>query len=372
MGNISTYIQTIGERGFDEMPFNEVDGLVLSYLSYYQFEDIVPRPVDGGAITVREAARLYEEKVGESQTTVRTEVLKNMAASVRFSELLLSRRVDVFIPEVTQFSAICVEIPEGPAVLVYRGVDNTLTGWKEAFQFSYKVTPAQTMAKKYLERVAASLAKEGTNGDRRPLFLAGHSKGGNLALYAAVHEKQEVRDSILRLWLYDAPALADGSYDPFVLEEYRDRIMRVVPHFSVLDSIYRKEAPDQIVAAAEEGLLQHEPLDWQVEGEKFMTLDAAAPDALPIRRLVELCILRTSREEKRRFIDTLFRVMHQRKAGGKQTDFGSLGELFLIAVSTWRFADASTRRVVLRFLQSVVQVVVPDLAQHIPIRKKRP
>ena len=359
MGNISTYIQTTGEHSFDEIPFGEVDNLVLCYLSYYWFEGIVPRPADGTAITVREAARIYEEKVGESQTTVRTEILKNMAESERFSGLLLSRRVDVFIEGTTQFSVLCVELPDGSAFLAYRGVDNSLTGWKEAFQFCYEVTPAQKMAKEYLQRVAASLMKEIPEGKKRAILLAGHSKGGNLALYAAAQAPQEIRRMIRMIYLNDSPALADGSYDEAVMRELEGRIVRIVPHFSVLDSIYRSGAPDRVVAVVADGMNQHEPFLWQVEGNDFVTLPEIAPGAVPIRRLVELCLTRTSAEERRRFVRTLFYVMQRRHAAGKKTDFSNLGQLFLIVISTLRFSDAGTRRVVLRFVQAVFQVSWP-------------
>ena len=358
MGNIESYIQEQGKNTFQEVPFGEVDNLVFTYFGYFDLKEIVPRPADRCGISVKEAAQIYLEKIGNTQGNVRESVLACAAKSARFGDLRLCCYVDVFSEEHTQFAALAADIPDGPIVVTYRGVDNTLTGWKEAFQFSYEETRSQQMAAAYLERV---LRSDMWKDPERPVYLTGHSKGGNMALYAALHVPGDLRDRIQRIYLNDAPGLPPDGYDAGILREMEDRIIRIVPYFSVLDSIYRDTPPDIVVPSKGTGLMQHEPYHWQVEGGQFVRLDAVAPDAVPIQDLVAICIRKTSEEERRHFIQTLFQVLHDRHDAGKRTDFGNLGELFLIAVTTMLRGGATTRRVGRRFLQAVAMVRYPYL-----------
>ena len=65
-------------------------------------------------------------------------------------------------------------------IWAFRGTDSSLAGWFEDIQLAYsEATPSQLYAQAYLERAARRFGGG--------LYLGGHSKGGALALYAAVN-----------------------------------------------------------------------------------------------------------------------------------------------------------------------------------------
>ena len=115
----------------------------------------------------------------------------------------------------TQFAALTVELSPGELFLSFRGTDNTLVGWKEDFNMSFVCpVPAQRLALDYVTKIAYR------ESDR--LILGGHSKGGNLALYAACSLPEEQWAMIRRVFLLDGPGLSyivDSHTDGVVLHE---------------------------------------------------------------------------------------------------------------------------------------------------------
>lgn len=121
-----------------------------------------------------------------------------------------------------QFSALTVLLDTGEALLVFRGTDNTLVGWKEDFNLSFlEVVPAQSAALDYTARLAA--ARPG------PLLLAGHSKGGNLAVFSAALSAPELRDRIGAVYSYDSPGFTQRVLSAPGYQELLPRIRSYVP-----------------------------------------------------------------------------------------------------------------------------------------------
>ena len=158
-----------------------MDGLILSTLSYVRFQELVP---DSPSLSVplQQAAEAFlalPEQEAEDRVRCRHDLplLKALLSAPRFASLPLTFYQDCLDPErEMQFSALTVLLDTGEALLVFRGTDNTLVGWKEDFNLSFlEVVPAQSAALNYTARLAA--ARPG------PLLLAGHSKGGNLAVF---------------------------------------------------------------------------------------------------------------------------------------------------------------------------------------------
>lgn len=187
MANLMDYIDWRGDLTMEVSPFNEVDNLVLSHMTYVNFENIVPSLYEGGSISIRSASELffqmYVEEVIEAQLTLTkmsAYLLRKMAQSHRFAQMKLTNYINIIDPlEMKQFSAITIELGDGTIYVAYRGTDNTIVGWKENFNMTFmSPVPAQMEAAIYLRETAGK-----TSGKLR---VGGHSKGGNLAVYAAV------------------------------------------------------------------------------------------------------------------------------------------------------------------------------------------
>lgn len=354
MGNIESYTHEIGQKTFAEEPFNDVDNLIISYLVYYDFRGIVPTPGQKRSMAISRAAQLYEEKIGESQETVQNGLLREMAASVRFKDVRVSDRVDIFRKSGTQFSALCVTLPDGTPYFVFRGVDSSITGWREAFQTSYEETPAQHLAAQYLQRLIPERAKKAKNG----IILGGHSKGGNLAMYAAVHIEKEYRDQIIRIYQNDTPGLAPGTFDPDVLHEYKERVTRFAPQFCVIDSVYKWDEPDRLIFSDEEGFSQHEPYSWVVEGTDFVEADAIDPEAVKLRLILEKWLTSLKPEESRQFVLHFFSILQNRQDEGVKFNSEKPGDFVNLIWDTWTGAARPAKRAMLRLAKAALSTTI--------------
>ncbi|MBS7387883.1 MAG: DUF2974 domain-containing protein, partial [Eubacteriales bacterium] len=217
MANIMDYIQWRGDLTFSERPFNEVDGLIFAELSYVDYSNIVPNTVVEG-ITLKRAAEEYFLKYPDSRGRLGIvvpdsihDLLRAAGNSERFGSVVLSGYVaETSEEKEEQFSAVTFTIGDGIRCIAFRGTDDTIVGWKENFNMCYMFpVPAQSDAANYLNMVAADWNKD--------LIITGHSKGGNLAVYAAAYCLPEAQEHITAVYNFDGPGFPTSQ---ITLENY--------------------------------------------------------------------------------------------------------------------------------------------------------
>ena len=211
MANLMDYLDWRGDLTLEQSPFNEVDNLILSELSFVDFQEIVPSPGSGKSVELRYAAESFFSRFQEGEkidmgVLVPDEIpnmLRRMADSRRFGEMRLNCFVDwLDVGKGEQFAALTIETGDGRLYLSFRGTDDTLAGWREDFELAcMPEVPAQKKALQYVEEVARQFP-------RKKLWLGGHSKGGNLAVYAGVFCPAAVQRRIAAVWSNDGPASA--------------------------------------------------------------------------------------------------------------------------------------------------------------------
>ena len=195
-----------------------------------------------------------------------------MAASPRFRDLLLYDHAAAFDDELgLQFAATTFVCPDQFAYVGFRGTDTTLTGWREDFNMAYMVpVPAQDMAARYLAAVAAD--------PRLPeaIILGGHSKGGNLAEYAALTAAPTVQARIAHLYSHDGPGFMVGTFSADDYAPLAGRMTKQVPEDSMVGILMESGMPTQVVSATGRGFEQHSVYRWEVASS-----EGAAPGEVP-------------------------------------------------------------------------------------------
>lgn len=320
MDDIYTYMKFRGDLDLKNHPLNEVDALIFSELSYIQFENIVPLVGEKGSITLAEAAKKYLPKEGkESIFYARYEkLLKKMAECPRYAELQLSNYVSMIDEkERLQFSAIHIQIHPFLTFIAFRGTDETLVGWREDFDMSYKMpVPAQISAAEYVNLT--------TKGLFQKYYLGGHSKGGNLAIYSAVFCDSGIQNSIKAVYSFDGPGFHKKIADNEAYIKIKDRIHSFVPEASVVGMLMEYEEEYKVVKSYEIAIMQHEGLSWCVNGTKFETVESVDEFSNNVNVTLKGWMEKTNFEERKIMVTALFDIL---EIGGIQNvmDFKDIG-----------------------------------------------
>lgn len=275
MKNMLDYIKEFGHVSFEERAFSEIDALVLTELEYLPLEKVVPSDENGeNFVTVKEIAEYMQEHKQElfdenpmMITEERHEVSQVIVDAPRFQSLKFFGVVSVWDKDTTkQFAAVTVEVEPSVRLVIYRGTDDTLIGWKEDFLMTYSpLVAAQTDAKEYLAKQASLW-----DGD---LMISGHSKGGNLAIYAAATQVEDVQLRIVDIFCFDSPGLYRSVLETKGYQNIVPLAMRYIPQDSLVGLMLESEVPYVIVKSNATGAMQHSAMTWEIEDGQFIKME---------------------------------------------------------------------------------------------------
>ena len=319
MANILDYLDWRGDLHLNQDPFNEVDNLLLAELSYVDFAGIVPLPGSGEAVPLHQAAKVFFSRyprgkridLGVVLPRELPDLLKKLAESPRFRDAKLSDYIDlVDSAEGEQFSALTVETGDGQLYCAYRGTDDTLAGWREDLELAcVPEVPAQKKAVGYLSKVARS-------HPRKRIRLGGHSKGGNLAVYAGVFCPLMVQRRLTAVWSNDGPGFHNDILDLPQHRRLADRIHTIVPRSSVVGMLLEHEEDYTVVDSNQLGLWQHDGFSWQVSGPGFVRMENLGEQARAGSLEMRQWVTSMTTDQRSKFVDALFSVL---TASGAQT-----------------------------------------------------
>lgn len=311
LANIMDYLDWRGDLTMTASPFNEVDNLILSQLSYVNFEGIVPGMDSEVSISVKDASNLFFKKNSEKEimsdllVRISASLMKKMAQSQRFSNSRLSKYINrIDYEKQIQFSAINIILEDGTVYVAYRGTDDTIVGWKEDFNMSFMTTiPAQIEAVQYLTETAGS-----TNNKIR---LGGHSKGGNLAVYSAVKCCPSIKENIIEVYNNDGPGFDKEMIFSREYKEMRNRIRTIVPQSSIVGMLLEHEEECMVVASKQKHIMQHYSIAWEVQGSQFVYVEGVTEESRRMEALLKTWINKMDVSERERFVDSLFYIFAQ-------------------------------------------------------------
>ena len=361
MANMLDYLAWRGDIPFGTSPWNEIDGLLIATLSYLNFHG----GRDPQGWTLEEMARIDLLQEGTTNSFAgRKKAFEGMAKSARFGACRLHHAIALTDAELgMQFSALCLDLPDGTTCVAFRGTDNTLIGWREDFDMAYTTrVPAQEAAILYLARAAAL--------SRRPLRLVGHSKGGNLAVYAAAYAKKRVQERIESIWSYDGPGM---NRETSKTEEYlriKDKIRSFVPQTSIIGMLMDFYEPYTVVRSTASGISQHDPMSWRVYGPKFETLPAIDQMAVVTRDTLHEWLQNSTPEQRASFVDALFSMAESTRATKMSELTGEKLKTLVTMVGNRKEVDPETRRVFTRLMAQAVTLGFGNVIDRVRGRRE--
>lgn len=340
MGNIMDYINWRGDLSFEQSKFNEVDNLILACFSYVNLDGI-PAVAEQKGIELKNLAEEFmklhtmeELEADKSFIRLAPFMMLEMAETNRFRNSVIRNYVNEIVTEAEQqFAAVEIVLEDGTSYVSFRGTDDTIIGWKEDFNLSTGVVPAQERAVEYVRRVS-----ENTSGMLR---VGGHSKGGNLAIYGAVMCK-EAHEKILEVYSNDGPGFSKEFQELPETEEMMDKIIRIIPEYSIIGTLLEHEKDPVIVASSSKGLLQHDGFSWEVQGPALVRRDSLSRTALRFIEILHKWIDGMEMEQKKVLIEDLFATL---QASGyenlSEVQSGGLKSLAAMVKRVEKFAPES-------------------------------
>ena len=356
MANLIDYLAWRGEFPLSVSPWNEVDALLAAVLSYLNFHGLQ----DHRGWTLEEAKRI--DLLIESQDKTfasRKAVFEAMADSIRCGGWRMHHFIAVTDVEISmQFSAVCIDLPDGTMAVAFRGTDNTLVGWREDFNMSFQTrVPGQEAAAYYLKK-AAGLSD-------CPLRLIGHSKGGNLAVYAGAHVPKKIQSRIEGIWSFDGPGMNMELAREEGYQRIRERIHSYIPQFSVIGLLMEFYKPYTVVHSTGKGLEQHDPMTWQVYGGHFEELESIDSKAGVICETLHEWLANNTPEQRGAFVDTMFRLADNANATKMSDLMNEKLRSILKIIGGRKELDPETRKVFTRLMAQVLTLGVGNVVERV-------
>lgn len=304
MGNIMDYIEWRGDLPFTQSEFNDVDNLILACFSYVNLDGIQEAASQNGielkALTEKFLQLHTEKELKEDKSFIRFApfMMLEMAKTERFGQCVIRNYVnEIVAEEAQQFSAVEICLSDGTSYISFRGTDDTIVGWKEDFNLSTGVVPAQERAVEYLRRIAGSL--------QEMVRVGGHSKGGNLAVYGAVMCK-EIHPWILQVYSNDGPGFSREFLELPETEALLPKVTRIIPEYSIIGTLLEHSKEPVLVASSNKGLLQHDGFSWEVSGNHFASKEQLSSRAETFVSILHKWIDGMDVEQKKVLIEDLF------------------------------------------------------------------
>lgn len=307
--NMCDYLLWRGDISFTDSPFNEVDALILSQLSYLHFDGLVPQSLSESVSlenlnqSFRASPDFETRKKNGPLINEQTVDLLDMAAkTARFKNCEISYFTDdLDTAQEKQFSAYTAFLDDDTVFIAYRGTHEEIIGWKEDLNMAFETpVPAQLESVKYLEKVAILNKK---------IRIGGHSKGGNLALYAAAFCNKETKKLIEMVYNNDGQGFEEPILNSPEFQEIKDRIQTVLPHSSMVGILLPHTGTIRIVESSNSSLMQHDGFSWQVLGTNFVTVEERSKQSLYFEKSVKEWLSKLDTERKKEAIDTLFDII---------------------------------------------------------------
>ncbi len=372
---------------FEDEPLNPVDSAALTQLCMVRGEDVLPpleeRKSFAGLrailrnVTSRETRpvpirdMLLAEHFPGMFTGLDPKNIKlnlfALAASPRFRTMCAHDYLSLFDAEQeTQFAAMTFTAKKQFVYVGFRGTDTSLAGWKENFNMAFAdAVPAQHQAERYLEAIAAK-----TTG---PLYVGGHSKGGNLAEYAALKASPETQARIEHVFIHDGPGFKEGTFSDKDYEPLQGRIHKTIPTESFVGILLESQAPVHVVKSRAKGLDQHSVFSWEVDDalDDFAYAGEMPESTKLMAESLRAWLARFDDREREAVVESVFRAIEASGADDAGDLLSGGSKSIAILVDALKKAEVSDRDTLIDAGKTFIGAAVDRAAAHLRSERGR-
>lgn len=292
MNNLFDYLKWRGDLSFQESPLNEVDNLIFCAFAYFKIENLVSYDEK---IAIKDLYSKYENVEEDSLFKKnQNRLFEILSGCNRFENVLVTHYFNKIDQEKDmQIAGVTFILPNDTLFVAFKGTDESVTGWKEDFDLSYKqVIPAQTKAVAYLNEILTHTKKK--------VYVGGHSKGGNLAMYASLFCKEI--DKIVQIYNNDGPGFNDSIIESENYKIRKEKIITYIPKSSIVGNLLNKDTKTIIVKSRQIGILQHDLYSWEVIANHFVYAKELSEETKKVCNTLNEIIEKIPKEQKQKII----------------------------------------------------------------------
>ncbi len=307
MGYLHSYITNVGSKSLKEIPFTEVDGLILSMVSLIDVKNAIPDPSKTNKKTFH--------KVMDNQYKFHKKKQFGFILNKRISDMVFEASVchrlknlkmynaEVTLDEeiVTQSTFFMCDLNDKTTIVVFGSTDDSIVGWKEDFNMMYKSdVPCLQKAVDYVNKYCVE--------DKEYIFV-GHSKGGLESLYAAAFCKEEIFNKLKCAYSFDGPGYSIKTL--LKVPTYRkSKMLLYVPSEGVVGRFFYEMVPPVIIHSRARGLQTHDPLTWSIDKINFKRDKAFSKGSDEINNQIDGIMFDYDEEYKKVFVESLFNILY--------------------------------------------------------------
>ncbi len=342
MANILDYLKWRGDLKLKHSKFNEIDNVILSSLAYYPFDNILK---DNDMLSIRKINKIFK-KQEETKNDPGIEFLDLMGKSKRFGKMKITDYVNKHdIKNEKQFSAMTILMPDNSMYVAFRGTDSSIVGWKENLNLFVKSNiPSQIEAVKYLEKIARKFPD-------RKIRVGGHSKGGNLAIYASVFSDEDIKDRIINIYNNDGPGFNNKIVESRKYKQMVDKINTYIPQSSIIGRLLNNKGKYTVINSSEKGFMQHDTNTWQVSNTGFEILEDTSKGSKILDKSIRDWLETISVKQREEVINVVFDILYSTEV----ENFDEMGELWFEKtkkiINTYKDLDKETRKKVIETIK---------------------
>ncbi|MCR5734567.1 MAG: DUF2974 domain-containing protein [Lachnospiraceae bacterium] len=347
MINIIDYVNKYGNRTLDELPFGEVDSLILSQLSYLKYDDIL---LIDETVTLRQLSRRPGTDsffLDRRYEKVNRELFEAASDSMRYGNMQIKNYVNIVdADKEIQFSAMTFIFKDRLNYVAFRGTDDSIIGWREDFNMVYESpVPAQLHALSYLNNIIDRLSG--------PIYVGGHSKGGNLAVYSCAKLSDERKLKIKRIYSHDGPGFTKGTITDKEKVYIRKHLRKSVPASSIVGMLLTETDAYEVVECKGMALMQHNPYNWAISDHRFKQ-DKLSKHAQNQDESINKWLTDMSEEELRVFVKTLFDLFDRAEVTNVNEFYYDLKGVTLRMIKASETIDEDKKQLIHMFMKKLL------------------
>lgn len=355
MSNVCEYVKWRGDLTLKQSKFNEIDALILTRLSYFPFDQLIQPNEEA---TVEELSKRFE-KADKSTMKILweddNELFPLMGKSERFGKMSVTQYVNkINAEQEKQFSATTVILPDNTIFVTYRGTDATIVGWKEDFNMCFKSHIAsQKDAVEYLNMVSKKY--------KRLIRIGGHSKGGNLAVYAAMFTNSKVKKRIINIYNNDGPGFDDEIIKTKEYKEILPKVHTYIPQSSVIGRLLNHEEKYTVVQSIQKGIMQHDLYSWQILGKEFITLPNVTNESEFIDKTIKEWLENVEPAKREQVINVIFEILNSTDAQTTKELRKNLFSNIKVILEKYKNIDPETKEMIAQTANALIKIVKNNL-----------